>query len=359
MTLSTADEGAVEATFQPPWWLRNAHLQTIWGRATRSRRLIPFQRESLTTADGDELVVDHMEGASSGPRFLLLHGLEGSSYSVYIQGMLSQIRRRHLPATVINFRHCARDPKNVNRVLPNRRPRMYHSGETTDFDFVVRTMREREAARPLVAIGSSLGGNVLLKWLGENGPKSSIVAAATLSVPYDLSAGSHYLEETAMGRVYSASFMRTLRRKAIWVTKKFESQTTLDPAQIARTRTMIEFDDAATAPLHGFTSAEDYYARSSSIRFVERIAVPTLCISALDDPFLPPKVLPLVHSLASAHVEFLVTERGGHVGFVGGVFPWQSRYWAEEYAVDWVLKRASDEPREMLPGRTRSRSTSP
>ena len=157
-----------------------------------------------------------------------------------------------------------------------------------------------------------------------------------------------------MGRIYSASFMRTLRRKAIWVTEKFAGQTTLDRQRISRTRTMIEFDEAATAPLHGFTGAEDYYERSSSIRYISRIAVPTLCISAIDDPFLPRDVLSAVRKAASDSMDFVITERGGHVGFVGGTTPWQSRYWAEEFAVNRVVDSVAGPVRERAPEPQRS-----
>src|SRR5438045_3717799 len=169
--------------FTPPWWLRNPHVQTVFGRVVRPRRLVELEREVLETADGDELVLDHLVGggrwavdgrelpplptAHRPPptRFLLMHGLEGSSNSVYMQGMLSAIARRGMSATAINFRSCARDPRKISRMLPNRRPRFYHSGETGDFDFVVRTLAERLPSTTFVAIGASLGGNALLKWL--------------------------------------------------------------------------------------------------------------------------------------------------------------------------------------------------
>src|SRR5579859_1824856 len=145
--------------FSPPFWLRNPHAQTIWGRLTRPRRLVPLRREILTTPDDDDLIVDHLDGR--GMRFVLLHGLEGSSNSVYIQGMLAVIRRQGFAATAMNFRSCALNEH--GQPIMNRQPRLYHSGETTDFDSLVNTLPDD---MPLVAIGVSLGGNVLLKWLG-------------------------------------------------------------------------------------------------------------------------------------------------------------------------------------------------
>src|SRR5258705_9026890 len=155
--------------FSPAWFLPGPHLQTIWGRVWRPRRMVSLRREVVETPDGDELVLDHLDARREDPlHFVLLHGLEGSSSSVYIQGVLSVIARHGHAATAVNFRSCARDPKSVRRMLPNRRPRFYHSGETGDFDFVVRMLGSRHPGRRILGFGASLGGNVLLKWLGEN-----------------------------------------------------------------------------------------------------------------------------------------------------------------------------------------------
>jgi len=331
-------------SFSPPWWLRNPHLQTVWGRITRPRKLVSFRREVIPTPDGDELVLDHVDGPQDGSaplHFLLLHGLEGSSYSVYIQGIASIVARRGCSATAINFRSCARDPENTRRMLPNRRPRFYHSGETGDFDFVLRMLAARWPERRMAGCGASLGGNVLLKWLGEHPGERLLSAAATLSVPYDLGAGSRHLELSAPGRLYVGSFLATLKKKVDWVLANFpETAGRIDGAAIRAARTFRQFDDAATGPLHGFTGADDYYARSSSIHFIDRITVPTLCVSAKDDPFLPREVLEQVRAVASPAVEFLVTSGGGHVGFVGGGAPWRASYWAEELVVDWLIAHA-------------------
>ncbi len=330
--------------FRPAWFLRNAHLQTIWGRITRPRRLVHLRREVLTTADDDELVLDHLDAAADGRqhrpvRFILLHGLEGSSNSVYIQGMLDIIRRRGLAATVLNFRSCARDPRDHRRMLPNRRPRFYHSGETGDLDFVIRLLAAREPATRVLAFGASLGGNQLLKWLGENPEQKLVTAAVTVSVPYDLAAGAKHLE-TPLGRFYVARFVDTLAKKVERVIEHFpDTAARVDLGKVRRARTFREFDDAATAPLHGFENAEDYWARSSSISFLSRITTPVLCINAEDDPFLPPEVLDRVREVASPCVELLVTRHGGHVGFIGGMWPWRGLYWAEEKAVRWLLSQ--------------------
>jgi hypothetical protein len=319
--------------FTPPWWLRNAHAQTVFGRIVRPRRLVELERETIETPDGDELVLDHL-GGDEKTHFILMHGLEGSSNSVYMQGLLSAIARRGMSATAINFRSCARDPKHLSRMLPNRRPRFYHSGETGDFDFVASTLSKRAPSTTFLAIGSSLGGNALLKWLGEHPGQTTIAAAATISVPYDLGAGATYLEQSWAGRLYVNRFLVTLKEKVKAVAKKFP-EANLDLDRVMRSRTFREIDDSATAPLHGFRDADDYYTRSSSIHFLPKITTPTLCISAEDDPFLPREALDRARAAASPSVQFVTTPHGGHVGFVGA----SMTYWAEELAVDWLLAR--------------------
>ena len=298
-----------------------------------------MRRESIATPDGDTLLLDHSDGPAGSPRLLLVHGLEGSSYSVYVQGMLAIAARRGWRGTALNFRFCARDPENLARMLPNARPRLYHSGETTDIDLVIRTLSARDPGVPLFAAGVSLGGNVLLKWLGENPGQTWVAAAATASTPYDLAAGSRYLENW-IGAIYCERFLKTLRPKAFDVARRFpEAAAKLDLARIRRARTFWEFDDAATGPLHGFSGAEDYYARSSSLNFIGRIATPTLCLSAEDDAFLPPSVLSLARQKASSTIDFRTTAHGGHIGFIGGRVPWRPAYWAEELAVGWLAER--------------------
>jgi uncharacterized protein len=333
-----------DAGFTPAWWLRGRHAQTTWGRLARSRRQVPLRREALIAPDGDTLLVDHLDrvvgGLDDAPRLLLLHGLEGSSNSVYVQGILALAARAGFRASVINFRYCARDANDLQRCIPNERPRLYHSGETSDLDFVARTLAARDG-RPLVAAGISLGGNVLLKWLGEHPRDAAVAAAATLSVPYDLAAGDLYLASFP-ANLYVRGFVKTLTAKAEDLVRRFpEAAERIDLPRARRAYTFREFDDAATAPLHGFASADDYYARSSSLPFLQRITVPTLCLSAFDDPFLPPEATRRARDAASSAVRFVVTDRGGHVGFVAahGSTP---VYWAEEAVVAFLARQAAD-----------------
>ena len=328
----------MQTSFAPAWWLSNPHAQTVWPRLARPRRLVELRREVLATPDGDELILDHLDSGGqaldsggqapspvSAPHFILLHGLEGSSYSISIQGPLSVIARRGFSATAVNWRSCAR---------PNRRPRLYHSGETGDFDFVAHTLARRHPDRALVAFGVSLGGNILLKWLGEHPSQSIIAGAATLSVLYDLAGSARHLERGA-GPLYVASFLRTLKKKILRVVEQFpETRDVVDLDRALRAKTFFEYDDAVTAPLHGFRDAGDYYARSSSLQFLGRITTPSLCVNAEDDPFLPPDVLPRVREAASPAIELRVTRRGGHAGFVAGAAPWSCTYWADELIVD-------------------------
>ena len=212
---------------------------------------------------------------------------------------------------------------------------------------MAHALASRDRKAPLFAIGISLGGNVLLKWLGETGRDGPVRAAAAISVPFDLAAGARHLEEGA-GRLYVAIFLRSLREKTIDILRRFpDAQRLLDIEAVRKASSFQEFDDAATAPLHGFQGAADYYRRSSSLAFLPRVAVPTLCLNAADDPFLPPEVLEKARAAASEPLRVVVTSRGGHVGFVGSA-EGRLRYWAEEAALAWLDRqgRCAILPRE-------------
>lgn len=325
--------------FRPSPWLPGAHAQTLAGSLLRGRA-VPLRRETLSTPDGDELHVDHLDAPAGAPRLLVLHGLEGSSLSPSVQGLLRHARAHGLSAAVLNFRYCARDLWRPRRRIPNRRPRLYHSGETQDLAFVAETLASREPSVPLLAAGVSLGGNSLLKWLGERPGQTAIRAAAAISVPFDLAAGARHLE-TPMGRLYVRAFLRTLVPKSEDLARRFpEEGARLDLPRARRAATFFEFDDAATAPLHGFAGAEDYWARCSSIGFLGAIRVPVLCLSAEDDPFLPAEALARAVSAASPAVRVVTSRRGGHGGFVAGASPLSLSRWADETAVAWLADRA-------------------
>lgn len=336
----TPDAEATRDGFRPAWWLPGPHLQSAWGRLSRPRRLVLFRRERIETPDGDELFLDHVDAPDGSPRLLILHGLEGSSYSVYVQGLALVARRRGLAVTVLNFRSCARPDNDLGRMLPNMRPRFYHSGETGDIDCVIRLLASREPESPLVAAGASLGGNVLLKWLGENPGQTLVRAAVAMSVPFDLAAGARFMEK-GLGPFYVSVFLRTLKPKMKDLVARFpEAASRVDLAKALASKNFWDFDDVATAPFHGFTGADDYYTKSSSLRFLPKIDTPVLCISAADDPFVPAEVLSRARAAAPPSVTCLFTPRGGHVGFVAGDSPKRAYYWAEETAVRWLAEKA-------------------
>jgi len=323
-------------SFRPAWWLPGPHLQTIWSWADRRVEEPRMTREFLATPDGDEIVLDHLDGEPGRPRVVLLHGLEGSSRSSYIRRILARLEALGWSATAMNFRSCARVLPRSRRIIPNRRARLYHSGETADFDFVVETLARRIDGAPLFAAGFSLGGNVLLKWLGEHPGSTRLAAAVAISAPYDLAASSRYLESGA-GRFYVAPLLRTLRRKALSAARRFpEAAERIDIERTMKATTFFEFDDAATAPLHDFAGADDYYEKSNSLRFLPRITLPALCLSARDDPFLPAEALDRVQRSASPSMSLAFTNRGGHVGFVEGRVPGRGDFWAERAAATWL-----------------------
>lgn len=308
--------------FRRAWWLRSAHAQTIWGKVARSASKHRTTVERLATPDGDQLELHHMDGASSSPRVLLLHGLEGSWRSHYVGGVFDQAARRGWGATLMLFRGCGD--------APNLAPRFYHSGETSDVAFVYSTLSARWPRATWCLAAVSLGGNVLLKWLGELGQHRDprIAAAGVVSVPFDLEAGADHISSGA-ARIYDRSFVRSLRRKALAKLERYPDL--LDRGALARVRTIRDFDEAVTAPVHGFVDAHDYYQRSSSMQFLKRIRVPSLLLSSADDPFMPEDVLHRARAAAAGNpalrIEF--TRHGGHVGFVGGWLPWRPFYYAE------------------------------
>ncbi|MFL5605705.1 MAG: hydrolase [Gemmatimonadaceae bacterium] len=316
-----------EYTYTPAWWVPGAHLQTLWGKLVRRPPDVATRVERWATPDGDELEIRRLDAPAgsdpSVPRLLVLHGLEGTIRSHYLRGLLDQARRRGWAADVLIFRGC-------NGQIP-RAARFYHSGETGDLDFVVRRLVQEHPMQPLVAAGFSLGGNVLLKWLGEQGAgvPSQLKAAAAVSVPYDLERGSRHIER-GFSRLYTRHFLATLRQKAL--AKLAHHPGLFDQSRLNDARTLYDFDEAVTAPVHGFKGASDYYSRSSSLQFLPGIRRPTLLLSAYDDPFLPREVLVGVAKVArdNPFIAVELHERGGHVGFVAGHWPWRPVYYAEE-----------------------------
>ena len=322
--------------FLPPWWLASAHLQTLAGKFLRAAPGGMLTTERIETPDGDFLDIDWMpETDPAAPLVLLLHGLEGHTKRGYMVQTYLALANRGLRAVGLNFRGCSGEV--------NRAPRFYHSGETEDIGFVIGLLRERFPARPLMAIGFSLGGNVLLKFLGEQGAKNvePVSAAVAISVPYDLSVGAAALARGSMARIYSHYFLRSLLAKVR--AKEEILANILDLDAVFASATLREFD-AATAELHGFAGAEDYYRKSSSNRFVPSVRVPTLLLHTRDDPFLPPAALPLSAIDANPFFTLVLTDHGGHVGFFEGGPPWNPTFWMEEQSASFLAHHHQGTP---------------
>jgi predicted alpha/beta-fold hydrolase len=290
---------------------------------------VPLSRERVPTADGDFVDLDWLDGPDGAPVLLVLHGLEGSARSHYVTGLLRLARARGWRGVALNFRSCSGEL--------NRRPRFYHSGDTGDLDAVVRLLIERRPEARLGAVGVSIGGNVLLKWLGELGDDvpHQLAGAVAVSVPFDLARCARALDRGFARAVYTEHFLRTLRRKVEDKARTFPGFVDVDA--VRRSRTFAAYDRALTAPVHGFADEHDYWARSSSGPYLARIRRPTLLISALDDPIVPADTLPDPRSLPPDVVaEF--SPRGGHGGFLEGPWPWRVQSWAERRALDFLAR---------------------
>jgi uncharacterized protein len=320
--------------FAPARWLPGPHLQTLWGRFFRKIPRLKLRHERWETPDSDIVDVYRLAGEGDAPHLLLLHGLEGGLHSHYARGMLAEAQRRGWYATLLIWRSCGPEL--------NLLPRFYHSGDTMDARMALEWILREEPDRLVVMAGVSLGGNVLLRLLSEEGAAAParLAGAAAISVPFDLARSARHIQR-GFARVYQRHFVRSLKRKALAKGKLFEAH--FNAAAIARAATLYDFDNHVTAPLHGFAGAEDYYTRSSSLPVLESIRTPTILISAVDDPFLPPDVLADVRESArgNAHLHLVFVPKGGHVGFVSGM-PWRQTYWAEDRAFEFLAARVAE-----------------
>ncbi len=326
------------APFQPPSWIRGPHAQTLAGKFLRPSGDHPLRRVRFDLPDGDFVDLDvGADPLGGAPVVLVLHGLEGSTRRNYMMNAYRALHARGLQPIGLNFRGCSGEP--------NRLPGAYHSGDTADVRAVLAWIRLQFPDRRLGLLGFSLGGNVLLKLLGEAGaePGSStrppVDAACAISVPFDLSAGADALGQGGMGRLYTLYFLRSLRRKL--EAKRNLLDPILDLPMALGAPTIREFDDRVTARLHGFSGAEDYYARSSSLGFLDRIRVPTLLLQSRDDPFLPLPATEAAAAVPNPALRRVFTDRGGHVGFVARRGQGPRRFWAEEEAADFLAKALS------------------
>ncbi len=325
-----------------PVWLSGGHSQTILPALLGRRDPItaaPLCRERWITPDGDFIDVDRCTPVAvkrSMPRMVLFHGLEGSSESHYARAFRDFATAHGLELVMPHFRGCSGEM--------NIAPRAYHSGDHVEIDWILCRLSAEDPSRPLVAVGVSLGGNALMHWAGLQGlrAKSRVKAVACLSAPLDLTASGF-----AMGRgfnrwVYTRVFLGTMVPKAL---RKLEQHPQLFSEQaVRRARTLYEFDDAFTAPVHGFSSVEDYWSRASAKPLLQNVAVPSLVVNALNDPFVPSVSLPGLQDVSSS-VTLWQPHTGGHVGFPRmldsrqqGVLGWRSMPCA---VGGWLLSQVS------------------
>lgn len=307
--------------YRAPAWLPGGHVQTIYANLMIRVPPVASRRERLELADGDFLDFDWVDGIVGAPVVVLFHGLEGSANSPYARALMAQVRARGWHGVVAHFRGCSGED--------NRLPRAYFAGDSDDIDRMLRHVKSQHADAPVHAVGVSLGGNALLKWLGEQGDRACglVECAAGVSAPVDLTAAGNALDRGFNRRVYTARFLVTLKKKALKKARQFPG--TLDAKAISAATTFREFDTLVTARLHGFRDAEDYWLKVSSKPLLKSITAPTLIINARNDPFLPASALPTAADISPA-ITIEQPETGGHVSFPSGPFPGN---------LDWLPRR--------------------
>ena len=308
--------------YKAPFWLPDGHSQSIYPSLFRKVPLTHSHSERLELPDGDFLDVDwHLRKGElhEKPLLIVSHGLEGDSRRHYITGLIRSFPEFH--ALAWNYRSCSGDP--------NRNLRFYHSGATDDLDYVIQVAMSR-GVKDIYLAGFSLGGNLSLKWLGENGKKASqfVRKAVAFSVPLHLSSSSQQLTRWE-NRLYTHRFLQTLLEKVTEKSARYPQDIT--PSMLASIRSLYEFDNVITGPLHGFKDAEDYYERNSSLYFLSGIRVPTLIVNAKNDPFLSQECLP--EQIDSDFVQIELPDSGGHCGFYPRNYRGQT--WAEQRAAAW------------------------
>ena len=314
--------------YHAPLWLAGGHAQTIWAYRLR-RRSVPVARERVETSDGDFWDFDWLDAPAKpgAPLVALFHGLEGGSRSHYAGALLRALARAGWRGVVPHFRGCGGEP--------NRLPRAYHSGDFEEVGAMLAYIRGRFGG-PMYAVGVSLGGSALLNWIGRQGAAAgdTLRAAATASVPLDLMAAGLAIDR-GLNRMYAKHFLRTLVPKALAMAQRFPG--TLDARRVARARTMYEFDDCVTSPLHGFAGTDDYWTRAAAKPHLHRIRIPALVLNARNDPFVPGHSLPRAAEVG-AYVTLWQPGHGGHVGFAAGGLPGHLLTMPEQVC-DWLGKQ--------------------
>lgn len=318
---STLPEPLAATPYIAPAWLPGGHLQTIYSSLFIRVPEVTYRRERLELDDGDFLDFDWVDGQPGQPVVVLFHGLEGDSDSHYARDLMASVRQQGWGGVVAHFRGCSGED--------NRLPRAYFAGDSAEIERILRHVKAQHPDSPMYAVGVSLGGNALLRWLGESGAAAAnlVERAAAVSAPLDLTAAGNALDQGFNRDVYTARFLVTLKAKALRKARQFPG--TLDADAIAAATSFREFDTLVTARLHGYIDADDYWRRAAAKPVLPMISVPTLVINAKNDPFLPASALPSPAEVSSA-VTLEQPDTGGHVAFPSGPFPGN---------IDWLPTR--------------------
>ncbi len=337
LLFATAPINSSAEPYSAPFWLPGGNLQTIYSALFATVPEVQYRRERWELDDGDFIDVDWIDNTNpdskvvnesnpevtppkdalstvvdNRPIVVLFHGLEGNSQSEYAKALMAATKAKGWRGVVIHFRGCSGEP--------NRLPRVYYAGDTPEIEMMLSRVRAGAPGVKIYAVGVSLGGNALLKWLGESGEhaNSVITKAATVSAPMDLIEAANALDKGFNRLVYTPRFVDSMRPKALAMSQRFPGL--LDDEKIKSARTIHDIDGAVTAVLYGAASADDYYAKNASKPWLDKITVPVLILNAKNDPFMPSKFLPTPDEV-SPTVTLEYTEEGGHVGFVTSPFP--------------------------------------
>jgi len=328
-----------------PKWLPGGNAQTIYPYLLNRRLPVYYRRERWELEDGDFIDVDWLDGQSEKPLVVLLHGLEGGSYSHYALSIMRFLQAMHWRGAVIHFRGCSGHS--------NRLPRAYHAGDSAEIDWMLHKVVESNQSvhdSRCHVVGVSLGGNALLKWLGEQGERANklISGAVAVSTPVDLAAAGNALD-SGFNRIYTRHFLASLKRKVADKNKYFPGLLNIEAVMACKS--LYEFDNLVTAPLHGFRDTEDYWQKSSSKQWLRHIQAPTLLINARNDPFLPEHTLPAAGDV-SASVSLEFPDQGGHVGFIHGAFPGKLE-WLPGKILDFFSQNSSSDNDSNIAGSLR------
>lgn len=324
----TEDKEHEQRYFPTPWWAKNPHVQTILSSVLRAPDT-SLRRERLELVDGDFIDLDWSDAGEQTKRVVVVfHGLEGSSSSPYVRRLIKRCGEHQVSVVVHHHRSCSGEN--------NRLARSYHSGETGDMQQTLQHIKRLCPDAHIDAIGYSLGGNALAKYLGEHKDASLVDRAVIVSAPLQLSACAKRLEG-GFSRIYQRHLIKRLRRKTMdkLANPQLLEMMPVESEVVMELKTFYDFDDQVTAPLHGFADVHDYYSQCSGLQFLSSITIPTLIMHAADDPFMTAAVIPTPGHY-SEQVSYELYSHGGHVGFISGGSPLRPKYFLEDRLADFL-----------------------